>query len=49
MLKTIIFDMVGVLVFKKKNHSPKTPDEINAGNIERLLNKFINDYMVVRS
>lgn len=38
MLKVILFDMVGVLVFKKDVYTPKTSDEINAQNIEKLFN-----------
>ena len=38
MIKAILFDMVGVLVFKKDGYSPKTPNEVNAQNIENLFN-----------
>ena len=38
MLKAILFDMVGVLVFKKDGYTPKTLDEINTRNIENLFN-----------
>lgn len=43
MIKAILFDMVGVLVFKKKDYSPKTSDEINAENIEKncLITRMI--------
>jgi len=37
-IKAIIFDMVGVLLFVKKNYSPLSQDEINASNIESLYN-----------
>lgn len=37
-IKAIIFDMVGVLLFVKKNYLPITEDEINALNIEKLYN-----------
>lgn len=37
-IKAILFDMVGVLLFVKKNFSPITEDEINASNIESLYN-----------
>jgi epoxide hydrolase-like predicted phosphatase len=37
-IKVILFDMVGVLLFIKKNFSPITKDEINASNIESLYN-----------
>lgn len=48
MIKAILFDMVGVLVFKKDGYTPKTPDEINTQNIENLFNhlddkKLISD------
>jgi len=38
MLKAILFDMVGVLVFKKKNYVAKTKEEIDAENMEKLFN-----------
>jgi len=37
-IKAILFDMVGELVFKKEDYTPKTSDEINAQNIENLFN-----------
>ncbi len=37
-LQAIIFDMVGVLLFKKINYTPKTKKEINAEKIEKLYN-----------
>lgn len=37
-IKAIIFDMVGVLLFVKKNYFPVTENEINALNIEKLYN-----------
>lgn len=48
MIKAILFDMVGVLVFKKENYSAKIQDGINAENIEKLFNhlddkKLISD------
>jgi epoxide hydrolase-like predicted phosphatase len=48
MIKAILFDMVGVLVFKDVGYTPKTPDEINTQNIENLFNhlddkKLISD------
>lgn len=48
MLKAILFDLVGVLVFKKEGYTPKTPNEINTKNIENLFNhlddkKLISD------
>lgn len=38
MIKAILFDMVGVLIFKKENWIPKNKEEINANNIEKLFN-----------
>jgi epoxide hydrolase-like predicted phosphatase len=38
MIKAILFDMVGVLVFKKEGFVPATINEINAQNIEKLFN-----------
>lgn len=37
-LKAILFDMVGVLLFKKDGYAPVTDDQINALNIEKLYN-----------
>ncbi len=37
-IQAIIFDMVGVLLFKKINYTPKTKKEINAEKIEKLYN-----------
>jgi len=37
-IKAILFDLVGVLVFKKEDYIPTTSDEINAQNIESLFN-----------
>jgi len=37
-IKAILFDMVGVLIFKKLNYSASTEDEINADKIEKLYN-----------
>jgi len=37
-LKAILFDMVGVLIFKKDGYIPKTVDEFNALKIEKLYN-----------
>ncbi|MGD0523127.1 MAG: HAD family hydrolase [Candidatus Microgenomates bacterium] len=37
-IKAILFDMVGVLFFKKENYVPTTQDEINVENIEKLFN-----------
>ena len=38
MIKAILFDMVGVLLFKKKGYIPKTKEELNAEKIEKLYN-----------
>lgn len=37
-LKAILFDMVGVLIFKKPDYIAKSIDQINAKNIEKLFN-----------
>lgn len=47
MIKAILFDMVGVLVFKKEDYVPKTTDEINAENIEKLFN-HVDDKKLIR-
>jgi len=38
MIKAILFDMVGVLLFKKKGYIPKIREELNAEKIEKLYN-----------
>lgn len=38
MIKAILFDLVGVLVFKKEGYIASSPDEINAQKIEDLFN-----------
>ena len=38
MIKAVLFDMVGVLVFKKANYLAQTQDEKNAEDIESLFN-----------
>lgn len=48
MIKAILLDMVGVLLFKKKGCIPKTKEEIDAEKIEKLYNhiddkKFLSD------
>ena len=45
-IKAILFDMVGVLLFVKKDFTPSTRDEINASNIEKLYN-HIDDQKLV--
>lgn len=47
MIKAILFDMVGVLVFKKENYSAKTPDEINTENIEKLFNHIDDNKLIL--
>ena len=47
MIKAILFDMVGVLVFKKRDYVPKTSDEINTENIEGLFN-HIDDKKLIK-
>ena len=37
-IKAILFDMVGVLVFKKRNYFPKSKKQLNAEKIEKLYN-----------
>lgn len=37
-MKAILFDMVGVLIFKKPNYLASTRDQINAEKIEKLYN-----------
>jgi putative hydrolase of the HAD superfamily len=47
MIKAILFDMVGVLIFKKENYSAKTQDEINAENIEKLFNHLDDNKLIL--
>lgn len=47
-IKAILFDLVGVLVFKKNDYVPASQNEINASQIEKLFNhvddkKLIDD------
>jgi putative hydrolase of the HAD superfamily len=37
-IRAIIFDLVGVLVFKNENYIPKTKEQLNAEKIEKLYN-----------
>ena len=47
MLKAILFDMVGVLVFKKGDYITQTDDEMNTENIERLFN-HVDDKKLIK-
>ena len=40
--RAILFDMVGVLLFKKRNYTPKSKEELNAERIEKLYN-YLDD------
>jgi FMN phosphatase YigB (HAD superfamily) len=46
MIKAILFDMVGVLVFKKENYVEKTKDEIITENIEKLFNHLDDNKLI---
>ena len=46
MIKAILFDMVGVLVFKKPGCVAKTQEEINAENIEKLFNHLDDNKLI---
>ena len=37
-IRAILFDMVGVLIFKKKNYFPENKEQLNAERIEKLYN-----------
>jgi len=41
-IQAILFDMVGVIIFKKRNYFPKSTEQLNAEKIEKLYN-HIND------
>ena len=34
-IEAILFDMVGVLLFKKRGYSPKSKEQLNAEKIEK--------------
>lgn len=46
-IKAILFDMVGVLLFKKKGYIPKTKEEFNAEKIEKLYNNVDDKKLLV--
>jgi len=46
MIKAILFDMVGVLVFKKEKFTLSSTDEINAQNIEGLFNHIDDEKLL---
>jgi epoxide hydrolase-like predicted phosphatase len=46
MIKAILFDMVGVLIFKKTDFVTTTPDEINTENIEKLFNHLDDNKLI---
>jgi len=46
-IDAILFDMVGVLLFKKDGYIPKTKEQLNAEEIERLYN-HIDDQRLLR-
>jgi len=46
-INTILFDMVGVLLFQKDTHKPRTINEINADNIEKLYN-HVDDLLLIK-
>ncbi len=47
MIKAILFDLVGILVFRKENYSAKTQDEINAENVEKLFNHLDDNKLIL--
>ena len=48
-IEAIIFDMVGVLLFKKINYTPKTKKQINARKIEKLYNHLDDKKLLLDS
>lgn len=46
-ISTILFDMVGVLLFQKDTYKPRTINEINANNIEKLYN-HVDDLLLIK-
>lgn len=47
MIKAILFDMVGVLVFRKKDFYTKTSDDKNAEEIEKLFNHIDDEKLYI--
>ena len=45
-IRAILFDMVGVLVFKKPDYVARNHDEINAENIEKLFNNLDDQKLI---
>ncbi|MBD3208215.1 MAG: HAD-IA family hydrolase [Candidatus Nealsonbacteria bacterium] len=45
-IQAIIFDMVGVLLFKKGGYAPKSRGEINAEKIEKLYNHLDDEKLL---
>ena len=48
-IQAIVFDMVGVLLFKKINYTPKTKKQINARKIEKLYNHLDDKKLLLDS
>ena len=48
-IQAIVFDMVGVLLFKKINYIPKTKKQINARKIEKLYNHLDDKKLLLDS
>ena len=46
-IDAILFDMVGVLLYKKEAYGPKTINEVNADNIEKLYN-HVDDLLLIK-
>ena len=46
-IKAILFDMVGVLIFKKRNYFPKIKNQLNAEKIEKLYNHVDDEKLLL--
>lgn len=42
MIKAILFDMVGVILFKKDEYKASSQDKVNADEIENIFLAWIN-------
>jgi putative hydrolase of the HAD superfamily len=46
-IKAILFDLVGVLVFKRRNYFPKSKKQLNAEKIEKLYNHLSDEKLLL--
>jgi epoxide hydrolase-like predicted phosphatase len=46
-IKAILFDLVGVLVFKRRNYFPESKKQLNAEKIEKLYNHLSDEKLLL--